>query len=106
MLIEKKSYEAMPELLKKEEENFDFIFIDGWHTFDYTLVDFFYADKLLRKGGIIIIDDATHLGVKKCLKYIDTNYKDFYFRLKSHNSIACYKKTGNDKRDWNYHKFF
>ena len=46
MLIEKKSYEAMPELLKKGEENYDFIFIDGWHTFDYTLVDFFYSDKL------------------------------------------------------------
>jgi hypothetical protein len=24
----------------------DFAFMDGWHTFDYTLLDFFYTDKL------------------------------------------------------------
>ena len=41
-----------------ENESLDFIFIDGWHTFDYTLVDFFYSDLLLKIGGIIIIDDA------------------------------------------------
>ena len=40
-LIEK-SYEALPELLKDNKNKFDFIFIDGWHTFDYTLIDFFY----------------------------------------------------------------
>ena len=105
-LIEKKSYIAMPELLEDNEEKFDFIFIDGWHTFDYTLLDFFYADKLLRTGGIIIIDDAKHLGVAKCIKYIDSNYKDFYKRIESHNTIASYKKIKNDTRDWNYHKFF
>ena len=96
----------MPELLEDNEEKFDFIFIDGWHTFDYTLLDFFYADKLLRKGGIIIIDDAKHLGVAKCVRYIDTNYRNFYRKLKSHNTIACYKKIGNDERTWNYHKHF
>src|SRR5262249_25699710 len=26
----------------------DFAFIDGWHTFDYVLVDFFYVDLLLK----------------------------------------------------------
>lgn len=105
-LIEKKSYEAMPELLKDNEGKFDFIFIDGWHTFDYTLVDFFYADKLLRKGGIIVVDDAKHQGVAKCLKYIDTNYNNFYKKIDSHNTIGVYRKIKEDNRDWNFHKFF
>ena len=44
--IPEKSYIAMPKLLSTYgEEYFDFIYIDGWHTFDYTLIDFFYADK-------------------------------------------------------------
>ena len=105
-LIEKKSYEALPELLKKEGNNsFDFIFIDGWHTFDYTLVDFFYADLLLKVDGIIVIDDALHSGVSKCVNYIDTNY-NFYKKLESHKTIASYKKLKNDDRPWNFHKHF
>ena len=40
--IPEKSYISMPKLLSTYgEEYFDFIFIDGWHTFDYTLIDFF-----------------------------------------------------------------
>ena len=105
-LIEKKSYEAMPELLKDNEGKFDFIFIDGWHTFDYTLVDFFYADKILRKGGIIAVDDAKHQGVAKCLKYIDTNYNNFYKKIDSHYTIGVFRKIKEDNRDWNFHKFF
>jgi len=106
-LIEKKSYEALPELLKKEGDGaFDFIFIDGWHTFDYTLVDFFYSDLLLKIGGIIIIDDALHAGVAKCVNYIDSNYSSFYKKLESHKTIASYKKMKNDDREWNFHKHF
>ena len=26
----------------------------------------------------MIIDDAMHSGVKKCVKYIETNYSEFY----------------------------
>ena len=100
-----KSYEALPELLKKSEVKFDFIFIDGWHTFDYTLIDFFYADKLLKVGGIIIIDDALHKGVEKSVKYISTNYK-FYQKLESPITVACYKKIKEDNRSWNYHQNF
>ena len=100
-----KSYEALPELLKNGEAKFDFIFIDGWHTFDYTLIDFFYADKLLKVGGIIIIDDALHKGVEKSVKYISTNYK-FYQKLESPITVACYKKIKEDNRSWNYHQNF
>src|SRR5262249_48938074 len=33
----------------------DFAFIDGAHTFDYVLVDFFLIDKLLKPGGIVVL---------------------------------------------------
>ena len=46
-IIEDKSYNAMPELLK-EAGTYDFIFIDGWHTFDYTLIDFFMPINYLK----------------------------------------------------------
>jgi predicted O-methyltransferase YrrM len=106
-LYELKSYVALPKLLEKYNTGYyDFIFIDGFHTFDYTLVDFFYSNLLLKMNGIIIIDDAMHSGVKKCVQYIETNYADFYKKLESPDSFAMFQKIDEDKRDWNYHKDF
>ncbi len=102
-LIEEKSFIALPALLKKYK--FDFIFIDGWHTFDYTLIDFFYSLELLNDDGIIIIDDALHKGVSKCVKYIETNYPHCR-KLVSPHTVACFKKVKKDTRDWNFHVNF
>lgn len=104
-LIEKKSYEALPELLKKKEK-YDMIFIDGWHTFDYTLVDFFYSDLLLKVKGIIIIDDALHSGVAKCVRYIQSNYHHYRKIETGTETFAAFIKMSEDKRDWNFHKPF
>ena len=53
-VFEAKDFVAMPKLLEEVEQGrrqkFDLIFIDGMHLFDYTLLDFFYADKLLFKA--------------------------------------------------------
>jgi len=103
-LYEDKSYIILPKLLEKKNE-YDLIFIDGWHTFDYTLLDFFYANLLLRKGGIIVIDDAYHQGVNKCLKYLDSNYKN-YKRIKSPSTVGAYEKIGDDNREWSFHVNF
>ena len=104
--IEEFSYIALPKLLIKYGNNyFDFIFIDGWHTFDYTLIDFFYADKLLRKEGIILIDDALHKGVQKFVKYVESNYKN-YKKIYSVNTQAGYLKIGEDSREWFFHSNF
>jgi predicted O-methyltransferase YrrM len=101
-----KSYNCLPYLLKKYGyEKFNIIFIDGWHTFDYTLLDFFYSNLLLKKNGIIIIDDALHEGVKKCINYINTNY-NYYKKRDSPKSFAVFQKIDNDTRDWNFHKNF
>lgn len=105
-LYKETNYVALPKILEKYKENyFDFIFIDGFHTFDYTLFDFFYSNLLLKIGGIIIIDDALHYGVNKCIKYIETNYL-YYTKLKSSPTIAIFKKKSEDNRIWSFHKNF
>ena len=68
-LIEKPSEIALPELLNQKKE-FDFGFIDGWHTFDHALLDFFYLNRMIRVGGTIVIDDANWNSISKVLDYI------------------------------------
>ena len=105
-LIQKKSYIALPELLEKYgSKSFDMLFIDGWHTFDYTLVDAFYADKLVRIGGYIVIDDALHFSVQRCIRYLDTNYEHLK-RISGPKTFAIYKVKSDDTREWNFHKHF
>jgi predicted O-methyltransferase YrrM len=69
-LIEAPSEFALPRLAQEAAETFDFVFIDGWHTFDHTLVDIFYADRLVRPGGFVVIDDATMPSVAKAVSYL------------------------------------
>ncbi len=70
--FEQPGHLALPEL-EKRGQVIDFAFIDGWHTFDYALVDFFYIDHLLRVGGIVAIDDVNLVPLKKLMRYLLTN---------------------------------
>lgn len=79
-LIEIKSEFALPKLLETNEGKFDFIFIDGWHTFDHTLLDLFYATRLLRVGGILAIDDINMQSVKRAVDFI--------------KNFPCYEELG------------
>jgi predicted O-methyltransferase YrrM len=118
-VIEKTSYRALPLLLEQVLAGvipkFHMIYIDGWHTFDYTLVDFFYADLLLEKNGVIVLDDVKHTPVKKCLDYIRLNYPHYEVVSKtpcfrpgdpSASSQATFIKHDNDERTWNHHVDF
>jgi predicted O-methyltransferase YrrM len=72
-LIEETDIIALPKLLEKKEK-YDLIFIDGWHTFDYVLLDNFYADLLLNVNGFIINDDYCYKSIEYVHKYISSNY--------------------------------
>ena len=48
----------------KTSRLFDCIFIDGSHDFIDVVVDIFCSIKILKKGGIMILDDVLHDGVK------------------------------------------
>lgn len=66
------SHEALPDLLR-QRECFDFVFVDGCHRFDYTILEFFYIDELLAPGGYIMFDDLTLPAIRKALAFILRN---------------------------------
>lgn len=70
--IEQPSYLALPTLLARHT-GVDFAYVDGWHTFDYVLVDFFYLDKLLPVGGIIGFNDCGLPAIDRVISFIQTH---------------------------------
>ena len=71
-LIEQSSQLALPRLVENGER-FGFALIDGWHTFDHTLVDFFFVDTLLTTGGIVVIDDTGYPAIHSVVRFILAN---------------------------------
>lgn len=73
---------ALPQLLLTQSEKFDFAFIDGWHTFDQTMLDLYYASRLVRVGGYIVTDDCNWPSVSAAIAYY-SNYPMFTIGEKS-----------------------
>jgi len=71
-LIERLDYLALPSLVE-QGVSFDFVLIDGWHSFDYTFLDLFYADLLLADGGILAVHDTTSPPVYRAVRFLETH---------------------------------
>jgi predicted O-methyltransferase YrrM len=71
-LIEAPSYSALAEL-ERSGQRVDFAFIDGWHTFDFALVDLFFIDRMLNVGGVVAFDDADWPAIRKVCRFVRTN---------------------------------
>lgn len=73
-LIEKFDFSALPQMLDGGVK-IDFAYIDGWHTFDYTLLDFWYIDKMLGVGGIVAFNDCHLPAVDKVINFVRSHRK-------------------------------
>ena len=51
----------------------DAAFVDGSHRFHEVFVDLYFLRKLVRPGGLIILDDAAWASVAAALRYFDLN---------------------------------
>ncbi len=77
------SHQALPQL-EARDVTLDFAFVDGAHTFDYALVDFFYVDRMLRVGGVIVLDDTDcYPGLRKLCRFIAKNRAYSVYRCSS-----------------------
>ncbi len=77
------SHQALPQL-EARGVTLDFAFVDGMHTFDYALVDFFYIDRMLRVGGVVVLDDTDcYPGLRKLCRFIAKNRAYSVYRCSS-----------------------
>lgn len=87
-LCEGQSHLMLPKLIERGV-TVDFALIDGMHTFDYTLIDLFFSDKLLRPGGIICVHDMNLPAKRKALKYL--------MRYRQYRRLDALKKSFSER---------
>ncbi|MGW7531112.1 class I SAM-dependent methyltransferase [Amycolatopsis sp. NPDC054798] len=51
----------------------DAAFVDGNHVFHEVFLDFYYLRKIVKPGGLVIIDDADKPSVRTAAHYFETN---------------------------------
>jgi len=90
--IEEPFYILAPNLLLKKGENciYDLVYIDSYYTFDMTLTDIYFADKFIRVGGYLIIDNYTNNAITTVMMQIlsyFTNYERISLDYASHSIV-------------------
>ncbi|MCC6907584.1 MAG: class I SAM-dependent methyltransferase [Phycisphaerales bacterium] len=73
-LIAEPDYLALPPLLRLGLR-VDFGYIDGWHTFDHALLDFWYLDRMMPVGGVVGFNDCGMAGVDKTIGFVQSHRK-------------------------------
>jgi predicted O-methyltransferase YrrM len=71
-VIEEESQLALPELVRQGRE-FDLAFVDGNHRFESALLDLVFMDRLVRPGGLIVVDDMWMPSVRLAVSYVERN---------------------------------
>lgn len=123
-LIEEPDLIAMPRLVEAGER-FDLVFIDGWHSFEYVMVDLFYADLLLGPGGVMGFDDCDMPATRRALRFLTTHrpYRELKMgpnRYGASNRVKTavrfvlrwsvqdrwFEKVGDEQTPWNFYRHF
>lgn len=131
-VIEEPSELALPALLR-DNVRIQAAIIDGFHTFDHALVDFFYVSKMLDVGGVVIIDDVNMPSIARLVAHIVT-YPAYRVLMgtpvprapnlavslrrtlngtglsgrhsRDNPSCIALQKVASDTRDWDWHVDF
>jgi predicted O-methyltransferase YrrM len=96
-----KSQLVLPQFLK-EGRCFDLAFIDGNHRFDAVFVDLYYLGQLVRKGGLIILDDYNLPGIRRAVSFFVTNLGWTVEDTVDNRMVVLRTPTSPDTRDFRF----
>src|SRR5918999_1666049 len=71
-VIEEESQLALPRLVSEGRE-FDLAFIDGDHRFEGVFLDLYFMTRLVRPGGLVVVDDMWMPSVRTAVAYVERN---------------------------------
>lgn len=82
-----------------DNNRIQFAFIDGDHRIDAVFVDFYYVDKMLDAGGVVIFDDYQFSSVMNVVRYA---LKNFHYESLPCEQVrfAVIRKVKEDDRGW------
>lgn len=83
---------------------FDLAFIDGNHRFDRVFIDLIHLGRLVRKGGIIILDDYQLPAIRRaasfCLTNLDWTLEEVSAQDELHQWAVLRTALGEDTRTY------
>jgi SAM-dependent methyltransferase len=86
------SQDVLPGL---EAFDLDLALIDGQHAFPHPFLDWYFAARLLRPGGLLIVDD-TQLWTGRVLRQFLVEQAGWALARDFFGRTACFRKTGAD----------
>ncbi len=108
-VCEQDSALALPALAAAGEV-FDLAFIDGAHLFDQVIVDLFFAMRIVKPGGLIVMDDHWMPSVQTVLAFAVTNWGvtlELFDPEGPAKRLVAFRNAGADKsRAWDHFRPF
>lgn len=90
----------------EEQRTFDFAFVDGNHRFDSVFLDLFYLGRLVRKGGVVMLDDYDLPGIEKVVTFFCSNLnwriEEISTKMDKHTWVVLRTPLEDDGRDFRY----
>ncbi len=88
------------------ETDYDLALIDGRHGFPTPFIDWFYMSRMLKIGGVVIIDDL-HIWTCDLLRKFLLSEPEDWESLDETNRAAIFRKRGNiaSGREWSQQPF-
>lgn len=101
---EERSDIQLPKFFEKKTK-IQFGFIDGDHRIDAVFNDFYFLNKMLEPGGVIVFDDFQFSSVEAVVGYSLINFH--YKKIPQNNErFAVLEKTKDDDRGWDFYGRF
>jgi len=72
-LIENDSIVALFDLWRAGRR-FDFVFMDGWKTFDHLAAELYFVARLLERDGVVMFDDYQMPSVRRAVAMLEGHY--------------------------------